>query len=362
MWDVSERFLQSLGRPQVRATEVTVTPPGETEIDVSDHLIAGQVSADAGAVIRRKASLVLTGDRALFDLISVPGATIRVLHGLDYGGDRELVPVFIGEVQRPRQASASAAISLQCVDLAVWLSRTRYTTPRVPIPTQTRAQAIEAIVIAARPGTPVSILTADAVQVGNIAFTGTAADAVTALARDGGLEAFFRPDGQFIIRDRPTTLDTSVWTIAPGAGGTLKSADRERPMDRLYNRVVVSPASIAQTWQPQEAEVTDPNHPLHKSKIGIATFEWTARTAGTASQALHIARQLLGRVLGTTETLSLGAVSNPASDVSDVIRVITPTIGRDEGTIIQHLLDTFTLDLTSGSVQAGTRSEVVDDA
>jgi hypothetical protein len=63
-------------------------------------------------------------------------------------------------------------------------------------------------------------------------------------------------------------------------------------------------------------------------------------------------------VQGTAETLSLGALSNPALEAGDPIRVITPQLGQDAGTAFQHYVDLFTLDLIGGAMTCQTRSQV----
>ena len=132
-------------------------------------------------------------------------------------------------------------------------------------------------------------------------------------------------------------------------------------MDRLYNTVVVRPSTTdgSQTWTQQVVQITDTTNPRHPDKIGVVPYFWSSPTIQNAGQAITAAYTILFRVLGTTETLDLGLISNPALDGNDVIRVITPQVNQDPADIFQHFVDTFTLDLVTGSMSLGTRSQAV---
>ena len=182
------------------------------------------------------------------------------------------------------------------------------------------------------------------------------ADLIAQLAVDGGLEVFFTPDGNFRIRNEAQPTDAPVWAIKPGEGGTLKALARNRPLDKLYNTVIVQPSSLdgAQTWAPQTVAITDPTHPRHPSKIRVRPLRWSAKSAMTAGEALAAAAVMLNRTLGSTETLNLGSISNPALEAGDVL-----TIGdiTDAGRVnVTHIIDGYTLDLASGDMTVQTRS------
>jgi hypothetical protein len=347
-------------RPHKNVTVVTVTPPGGSATTL--RLKSGTVSVDCTAAIRRKASLELYGTAADFDIVTTPGAVFRITHGIRFGipTDRELVAVFTGELIDGTQRLGDGSISIGLADHTQWLQRCRFLAPYVPPTTLTRAQTIQAIVAAAKPGTSVVNLSSDTGKVGNQLFPDMRTDAIRTLATDAALEAYFRADGVYIIRDRPTLTAAPVYTVKAGTAGTLVTASRRRPLDKLYNTWVVRPSAAdgSQTWKQQSATITDTAHPRHSSKIGVVPYFWASPTIQTAANALAVAASMRDRALGTSETLTLTAIANPALDASDVVRYITPQINEQPALIFQHFIDQITLDLRTGAMSNQTRSQV----
>jgi hypothetical protein len=363
VWTVSERFLEALRAPHTLRTLVTVTPPGGVATTL--EVLSGSVSASASSRVRRTGSLVVYGDQAMFELVSTPGAVVRVTHGLAFGSSVELVPVLTGELSSPAQQVGVGRISLRLVDFGQRVARCRFTVPYAPLDSLTRPAVMSAVVTAAVPGVTVSNTSADVGTVGaGRIWNENRWDVVTDLALDGGTEAFFQADGSFLIRNAPTITDLPVWTVNAGEGGVLISATRERPLDRLYNTVIVQPASTngSQTWTQQTVAVTDPASPLHPDKVGVVPYYYKSPTATTAAEAVLAGQRLLERVTGLQETLSLDSISNPALDVNDVVQIITPRTGVDVPEILNHFIDSLDLDLVSGSMRLSTRSLGVDDA
>lgn len=362
MWAVSDQFLQALKAPHEIRTTLTVTPPGGSPLEVG--IKSGTLRVESGSRIRRKGSLVLVGDSSVYETVAAPGAIFTIQHGLKMGNITELVPAFVGEATSPAQDFGGGTIGLSLADNAQWLSRTRFVTPYAPTAVTTRVAAITAVVTAARPGTVVVNESTDTGTIGSAqVWSEGPLDVVADLTRDGGTEAFFRADGTFLIRNMATTLSAPVWEAKAGEGGTLLSAERTRDSDRMFNTVVVRPAAAdgSQTWPQQTAQVTDANHPLHPSKIGTVPYFWSSPTTKTAAAALVAANRILDRVLGVTETLSLGSITNPALEANDVIRVITPPIGIEPAQIFQHFIDSYSYDLGTGAMSLATRSQAVTD-
>jgi len=358
MWNVSDRFLESLGNPHRIKTVATVTPPGGESTTLS--LKAGRITADASARIRRKGSLEVVGDSTVFDLLTTDGAQVVVTHGVSFGADSELVPVFCGEIVDGSQQLGDGSMSFNIVDDMQWIGRANYLTPYSPTITLTRQEVIAATVIAGKPGTSVSETATDTSLVGTAVWSESRSDAINDLATAGNMDAFFLPDGSFLIRDKITLTSPAVWTVRAGSGGVLSSASRARPKDRLTNTVIVRPSSGdgSQTWAPQTAQISDTSSPRHPSKIGVVPHFFSSPTITTADAALSVATRMLDRFQGSTEALDLGLVSNPALDVGDVVRVITPQINEQPALTFQHFIDTLTLDLVTGSMNLTTRSQV----
>lgn len=361
MWEVSSRFLNALGTPHRIITEATVTPPSADPITLK--LKGGSVSADAGANYRRTGALSLLGGQAVYEALTAPGAIVHIDHGISFGNEQELVPVFHGEVETGSQEFGDSTLSCRLVDLNKRVERVRFLAPFSATSSSTRPAMIAQIVQDARPGTEVNNISTDTGTVGSVVWDESRIDAIKALSRDGALDAFWLPDGRFQIRQQLDLSSPSVWTVTPGVRGVLKAASRARPMDRMYNTVVVRPSATdgSQTWTQQVVQITDPNHPRHPDKIGVVPYFWASPTASSAAVARKAGQSILSRVLGSTESVDLRLMSNPALEAGDPIRVVTPQIGHDEAAILSHFVDSFTLDLVSGEMRLQTRSQVIDD-
>lgn len=361
MWPVSDRFLTALGGPHRYKTTVTITPPGGDPVEVPFR--AGSVQVDGSQRIRRRIQgLELVGDSTVFELAVTPGALFQIEHGLSFGTTSELVPVFTGEAAQGTQRFADGGITLTVADQGNTLAACPLPSPFAPAASTTRVDAIQTVVEAAIPNVEVVNESSDAGTIGSAqVWTDKPGDVISALTKDGATEGFFRPDGVFLIKDAPTSSTPPVWSITSGEGGTLKQAERTRPLDKLINRVVVAPSSQDQTWTEQAAEITDTGSPLHSSKIGVRTYRHQSQTIASAVEALGIANRLLDRYQGVTETLSLTSIANPALEVNDSIRVITPRLNQEPPRIFQHFIDQYTLNLATGEMTLQTRSQVVTD-
>ena len=357
MWGVSQRFLDALGKPHEITTAVTVTPPGGTATPL--QVKSGAVSADASSRARRKGSLELYGTAQDFDLITTDGARLTITHGISFGADSELVPVLTGEIVDGTQELGDGTISFNCVDDWQWVTRARFLTPYSPNPMATRQAAIAAIIVAAKPDVVVLQIASDTGLAGVQVWSESRSDAVNDLAAAGNMDAFFRPDGVFVIRDKPSLTTPPVWSALAGAGGVLSTASRTRPKGPMYNTVVVrgTAADGTQAWPQQVAQITDTSSPRHPSKIGVVPYFFSSPTITDAGSAYSVAVRMLDRFQGSTESLSLGIVSNPALDAQDTIRVITPQINEQPAQAFTHFIDTLDLDLLTGRMGLTTRSQ-----
>jgi hypothetical protein len=365
MWQVSDRFLDALGTPgQQRISTCTVQVPGGTPQPL--QIVSGNISADSTATARRKGYLEVQATAAQYDLITTDGAEFKVTHGLSFGADdQELIPIGTFEIVDGTQDFGGAAATFNVVDHSQWLAGCAFVTPYSPDPSLTRIAALTAAVEAAKPGTALVVTSTDLGLAGSRvwdAVQNSPLNVASDLGTDGMWEAFFQVDGSYLVRDLLTLNSPPVWTIGAGVGGTLKTASRNRPFDKMYNAVVVQPSGADQTWSQQIAQVTDPNDPRHPSKIGLRPSFWSSPTILDAPSAMAVAESRLALLLGNTETLSLSSVSNPALTEGDVVRVNTPAINDQPALIFQHFIDSISsFDLVTGEMQLATRSQVVID-
>jgi hypothetical protein len=359
MWTVSDRFQQAPARSSTLASTVTLTTPGGASQVLP--LASGSVTVDRSQQVRRTAALAVKGGRDLYVLLSTPGASVRVDHGYAWSGtDRELVPVITGPLSTASLAVGDGLVSFGVADRWQAFAAMEYLAPYTPATTATRVATITAAVTDAFPGITIRNSASDTGTVATAQAWTSRADMVAALATDGGMEAFFAPDGAFVLRDLPTIGGAPVWTIKAGVGGTLKALTKTRPLDRLYNTVVLTPATTdpAQTWTQVVAQITDTTNPRHPNRINVRPFRYAAPTILTETAAQTVAGQLLTKVQGTTETFSLSAMACAALESGDIVRVMTYDDRGQPETLVNHFLEQISLDLAAGDMTASTRSNV----
>lgn len=361
MWPVSDLFLKALLAAPQFVAKVTVTVPGGSPVEV--QLESGQLTVDSSQNIRRQCNLTVQGDSDTYDLIMTPGSILDISAGVRYSSATELVPVFHGEVTGGTQDLGAGTVAITGGDMMVRLARNAFTTVYPAVANSTRVATISAAVTAAIPGTIILNTSSDTGTVGTAtswASQQSPVNIISDLTKDGGTEGFFRPDGAFVIRDRPVLDSPPVWTLSR----TLKTAQRARPTGSLVNAVVVTPGAAdgSQTWPAQVIELTDTSSPLHKSKIGVSPYFWSSPTAETVTDALIAGRALLTQLVGASTTLALGSVTNPALEGGDVMTVIAPGLGQEPAQSFRHFVDAYTLDFTTGSMSLGTRTAQVASA
>jgi len=317
------------------------------------------VTVTEGRTIRRTCRLQVVGTPDLYELLSTDGTVLAIEHGLRFGNTTELVPVFTGEVIRGGRGFGDSLVEVAGHDFGHWLTEARFLTPYSPTGSPTRAAAISGLVTGGKPGTTVHVTTASTGNITAGLWDRLRVDAIDDIARDGNLDAFFLPDGSYMVRDSKTITTLADYTVRGGRGGTLTDGERVRPLDRRYNTVVVSPASTGQVWTAQTAQVSDTANPRHPDRIGVRPYFMSLPTVTSAAQALDVAQVALDRIVGTSESIAFGAVSNPALDCGDVVRVVIPGLNGEPDEIVQHFLTALSLDLATGSMTADTRAQRV---
>lgn len=359
-WTTSQRFKDTVSSNHHLTTNCTVTIPGGSPVPL--QLMAGTLSLDRTQQVRRTATLSVRGGSAAYEMLSTPGALVRLEHGFQWSGsNKELVPLITGELTSAALQAGDGIIAFATADLWTRLAAAEYEIAYSPSVTATRLTEVVAAITSGLPGTTIRNTATDSGTIGTAQAWTSRAQMISSFAADGGFEAFFAPDGAFVIRDIPQITDTAAWTIKPGNpkdGATLEDLTRTRPLDRLYNAVILTPATsdAAQDWDQVTATITDTSNPRHPDRLGaVRPYRFQSPTALTSAEALSVAEQLLLKVQGTTETLALGALCNPALDGGDVVEIQFPA---DSGpSTVHHFIDSISIDLASGSMSANTRSD-----
>jgi hypothetical protein len=373
---ISPRFRAALGTTHRRVTEFTCTVPGGEPVAIGQAELrpngtrgpgwtAGSVSCSGSTGARYSASFSIVPEPGAdtYGMVATPGAIFKVRHGIDFGaGDKELVDCGVYEASDGGVPISGGLISLSLVDLWQRIERCRFVTPYAP-DSGPRAARIAEAVLDAIPGVA-GVVTApggDFVASANVWDRDRTAF-ITDLARDGSLDAHFDAAGAFLIRDEPVLDDSAaVWTFRTGDASNIESAERKRPFDRLYNTVVVQPMDDTQTWTQQVVTLLDPDHPRHPSKIGVVPYFYRSPTLLTAEEAWAAGETILQRVLGTTETLTINGLSNPALEYGDNITVLHEQTFTDPGFQAVHFIESWQMDLDSGAMTVASRASALAD-
>lgn len=169
------------------------------------------------------------------------------------------------------------------------------------------------------------------------------------LAASIGMDLYF--DGDGVLRLEPITqigAGTPDWDLVEGADGILITARRQWSRQGRFNRVIVTGENTGEST-PARGVATDEN-PLsptyYYGPFGKVPRFFASQFITTDDQAADAAAGMLARELGTTQSVSLGTVVNPAMAPGHVARITRARAGIDE----DHILDQVTIPLSHAGV------------
>lgn len=171
-----------------------------------------------------------------------------------------------------------------------------------------------------------------------------------------GYEGFFRADGTCWIRPVPDPDDpddyTLRWEFREGVNSTLLQTQRAQNNDTIYNGQIVTGIS-SYGLTPARAEVWDDNPRSPTYYLGpygkVPNFTQSDKVSYNA-QATDMAKGLLNKSKGLTETTSFGVLPHYALEDDDVVLVNRDVAGLQEVLLI---LATMTIPILSKGGGAG---------
>lgn len=361
MYKASDDFLRSIIVGSKVAYDCAVTVGG---VATKLALTAGSVSLQNGSNTRRTLSATVgaidTGNltaKDVYALLSDESAIFTLSVGFDWGsGQKELIPVFTGRASNASLKTGEGTVDFAAADYGYDLAQQSWPVPFVQASSMTRRDAIKQIVTGA--GFTYKDTATDTGTLGSEqTWSGSKWDAINQIATDGTMDCFFDATGTFIIRDTPTISQTPVYMYQTGDNGQIKNLDRQRTLDELYNAVKVTPASTDTNngWTQQYIwqQITDTTSPRHPDKVGLRIKEIQSYT-GTQNDGIKTAQTTLDNLQGSTETLNVESIANPALEIGDVIEVLATD--RGETVYVKHLVDSYSFDLPSWTMTVSTRS------
>jgi prophage tail gpP-like protein len=176
------------------------------------------------------------------------------------------------------------------------------------------------------------------------------------IATSCGMELYFDGDGW--LRLTPLLAGEAVKALTEGEGGVLLTATREWTREGTYNRVIATGENTG-TNVPARGTATDddPMSPTYYyGAYGKVPMFYVSQFIVTNAQATAAAMAMLDRQLGTTQTVSFGAIVDPSLEPSDTVQITRARAGIDEA----NALDSLTIPLTVGQPMTGmTRARLV---
>jgi Domain of unknown function (DUF5047) len=361
MIPVSDRFLAALRGSHSIVITATLYRPSAPTVPVAVQVIGGSLRADTDARIRRQAGL-----DAAFSL-DYPGVP-ELVRELPFGGQAVLergIAFADGSVEKVQlgrfridavnwsEVDGKATFSLS--DRMAQVQDEPFLTPWAPAGLKPSDAAVEAVSQVFGTSIAYHILTDPASEPALVdtIYDEDRASAVAALASSAGAEAFFDYLGDFVIRPRPGTGSTPVWTLDAGAQGVLVESSESLDRSSVRNGVAVRGQLADGTPVFSLAVDSDASSPtLWGGPFGKVAMIVTLSSVQSQAQADSTATSLLNLRLGLARTLVLRGVPNPALEPGDLIQVVH----ADERSEVQ-LVNSMALGLdVEGTLELGTRA------
>ena len=318
-------------------------------------LAAGTVTANRGQRIRRSAS-VTVADESLApslptDMLAPYGAELRLWRGvLLPDGRDELLPLGTFVIWTPQTSQPFNGVKIVAYDRMKLVEQAGFLYPR-NLPPGSLIARIRQLIVEAVPNATVAVdptLTDATVGWATYAAGSSArSDALAACATALGAECYCDPMGVFVLQPIPDPYGPVDWLVGQGRG--LVTAARSMSRDGVYNIVVAqgqatgtdpapisSPASDDDPWSPTYAGGVSL---LTGQTFGQATYTYASPLLASDAQADLAAKSILRDVIGAQKTVQITGVVQPALEPGDVI-------GLDGAVVEQHLVESFTLDLS----------------
>lgn len=182
--------------------------------------------------------------------------------------------------------------------------------------------------------------------------------AILELAKTIGADVYMNVLGNAEIRIPKTLLDTPVLTISGRDGGTLINAKRATKQGNTYNAVVVEGENSSGDVSVRAVlKVTSSSSKL---LFGGAFAQrprfFRSTMISTYAQALDVAKTLLAKVTGISQTVSIEAFPLAMLEGGDPV-----WIEVEDGRLEKHIVDAFNIPLSLGKMTLSTRTPYDDE-
>jgi hypothetical protein len=329
---VSDAFLAAVAGSHIAAFRATLitgyqegTSPTGTEIPV----VGGDVTLDATADVRGTLELITDGTgwdpRAGKSDIQCYGTEVYVERGIVVGGSVTWVGQGYYKIQSVEQPQApDGNLTVEASDRMQAIIDAQLPSPRSYAATDTVEDVVSDLVLELYPDATVDYdYDASSDELGSPQVTDTDRHGFLAdLITTRGKVMYWDYQGHLVIQDPPDP-GAPVYTVGAGKNGILIAADRTITREGVYNAVVVT-ADGSGTSDAPLAVAFDSN-PLSPTYFygpyGQVPQLFSSPLVKDYDSAAATAVLLLTQAITLPQTATLAALTNPALEPLDVLRV-----------------------------------------
>jgi len=367
-----DRFLWALARPHEVVVRATLLDGGtETELPT---VVDGSVSLNANAATRGSCELSIADDGTLgwiptsSDSPLAPyGREVRIERGIRYyDGTTEFAPLGVFRIEDAGidDSGSEIVVAISGLDRSARIIDAKFEEPYQIAAGTNYVDAILETIQAAWPDVPHDLPTTEyAAPAGGLPKE-EGADRwqfCQEMAAACGMELYFDSLGVLVMRPvAQFVTGTAAWHLVEGEDGVLIRAGLQWSRQNSFNKSIVTGENIGDDGPPARGVAVDDN-PLsptyYHGPFGKVPDFYSSTEIISDAQAADVAAARLARQLGTTQSISFGAIVNPKLEPSQVVRVSRERAGIDQE---DHVIDTLNLPLSSESEMTGaTRATVV---
>lgn len=298
--------------------------------------LSGDVSVDSSAAIRRSFSFSCidpTGEITPTEAgssLTPFGTEVRPYRGVRFADGSEYVhPLGVFRLSTTTvldSASGGIAIQAQAYDLSRTIQRDTFISPYV-VPSGTNLiTAIKAIVERTFPLQEYDSITTTRVTTATLVYDvgDDPWDAVSGMALSLGCSIYFDVYGTLVIAPSEDANSEPAFTYEEGPRCTMLDLQRGFSDEKAYNGVVVVGESPADELAPVRAEAwdMDPTSPTYRfGPYGEYPLVITDSNVKTVDDAQSMADQVLASITGSTSSLSITTMVNPALEAGNTVSV-----------------------------------------
>lgn len=182
---------------------------------------------------------------------------------------------------------------------------------------------------------------------------------VSTLLQNYGYEVFISQFDLIVRAFRDPATMPAIWSFQTGVEGNLVTYEKSVNDTELYNRVVVRGSGQTNAFVFAEVAITDPDSPIHSSRIGDRPYSWSSPTVATNDEALTLATMLLKVHALQSYEVALGSIVLPWLEAGEVVAFIDPQAPAIVGDPERFFLSDFTIPIGIGATMDGTAKRVV---